>query len=182
MALLEIVEHPDKRLKRMCKPVEEVTEDLKKLAADMAETMYDAPGIGLAAPQIGESMRMVVIDVSGPDEEAALYTLINPVIVEKEGDTSYEEGCLSVPGTFEEVKRAAEVGLDYLDLDGNKQHLKADGLFAICIQHEIDHLDGKLFIDRISGLKRKLAVRKMERFKKERAKQMMENESNNYGS
>lgn len=179
MAVLQIVEHPDKRLRLESKPVEKITDEIKTLAEDMAETMYKAPGIGLAAPQIGQNIRMVVIDVTGADEENMLYTMINPEITSKEGETSYEEGCLSVPGAFEEVKRAETIEVEYTDLEGAKQKLKADGLLAICTQHELDHLDGKLFIDRISGLKRKLAVRRMDRFKKEREKNQQNEESVN---
>ncbi len=168
MAVLEILEYPDKRLKTACQPLERIDDDIRRLAADMAETMYVAPGIGLAATQVGAPVRMLTCDVTAPEEENRLYTVINPRIVEADGKIVYEEGCLSVPGVFEEVERAARITLEYMDLEGRDQVLEAEGLLAICLQHEIDHLDGKLFIDRLSSLKRKLAVRKLERFKEER--------------
>jgi peptide deformylase len=168
MAILQIVEYPDKRLKQRCDEVPEVTDDIRKLASDMAETMYDAPGIGLAASQVGVLKRIVVCDVSTEEEPSQLYHLINPEIVKAEGETYGEEGCLSVPGSFEEVKRAARVTVNYLDLDGKPQSLETGGLLAVCLQHEIDHLNGVLFIDRLSSLKRKLAARKTQRFQQER--------------
>lgn len=175
MAILEIVEYPDKRLREVCKPIETIDERIKTLAADMAETMYEAPGIGLAAIQVGEPVRLVTIDVS-PPEEKHLITLINPEIIERDGELVYEEGCLSVPGAFEEVKRAERVVVDYLDLEGERQRIEAEGLLSICLQHEIDHLDGALFIDKLSSIKRKLAKRRVERFKDERAKNLSRGE------
>ncbi|RJO64558.1 MAG: peptide deformylase [Myxococcales bacterium] len=168
MALLEIIEYPDKRLRLASKPVETIDARIRRLAADMAETMYAAPGIGLAAIQVGEPLRLIVCDVHAEGEDAKLLTVINPEIVATEGEVAMEEGCLSLPGIFEEVRRFAKVGVDYLDLDGERRHIDAEGLLAVCLQHEIDHLDGKVIFDRLSSLKRKLAVRRLERFKAER--------------
>ncbi len=164
MALLPIVIYPDERLKQRCAPVSEITNEIRQLLDDMAETMYDAPGIGLAAPQVGALVRAIVVDV-GNDEETEdgsapknrnLYKLINPEIIARSGTTEYEEGCLSIPDIREWVKRSAAVTVEALDESGTKVRLEADGLLAICLQHEIDHIDGVLFIDRISPLKRRL--------------------------
>lgn len=171
MALMEIVEYPDKRLKQRSEPVEAVTDETRQLARDMAETMYHVGGIGLAAIQVGVPLRMLVCDVAPPEEPRCLLTLINPEILKSEGEVCSEEGCLSVPGSFEEVKRAARVTVRYLDLAGNAQSIEADGLLSICLQHEIDHLNGVLFIDRLSSLKRKLAVRRTQRHQQERDQQ-----------
>lgn len=159
MAKLEIVTFPDPRLKKKCEEVEEVTPEIRKFLTDMAETMYEAPGIGLAAPQVGRNIRAVVIDI-GEDEETGrksrLYKLINPEIVERKGTTEYEEGCLSIPEVRETVKRSASVVVEALDENGKELTIEASDLLAICLQHEIDHLDGVLFIDRLSTLKREL--------------------------
>lgn len=151
MALLPILRFPDPRLRKVASPVARIDDSLRRLAADMAETMYEAPGIGLAATQVDVHKRVVVIDVSeGKDD---LRVFVNPEIVTCDGLQSGEEGCLSVPGVYDKVERAERVTVRYLDLEGNEQLLEADGLLAVCIQHEIDHLDGKVFVDHLSQLK-----------------------------
>jgi len=152
MSLLPILHYPDTRLKTVALPVREIDEDIRVLARDMAETMYAAPGIGLAATQVDVHRRVVVIDVSENRDE--LRVLINPEIVASEGAQIGEEGCLSVPGIYDRVERAERVTARYLDLDGNEQTVEAEGLLAVCIQHEIDHLNGKVFVDHLSNLKR----------------------------
>ena len=142
MALLPILTYPNERLHIVAKPVEQVDDRIRTLAADMAETMYASRGIGLAATQVDVHERVVVIDLS--EEHNQLLTLINPVITKKDGETTYEEGCLSVPGIYDTVTRAETITVEFLDINGNKQTLDADGLLAICIQHEMDHLVGKL--------------------------------------
>ncbi len=176
MAILEIVELPDKRLHQKSEPIKEIDDSIRTLAKDMAETMYAAPGIGLAAVQVGEMLRMLTCDVSEKDAPPALMTVINPEITSREGECSGDEGCLSVPGVFDEVKRAERITVKYLDLDGNEQTIEAEGLLAICLQHEIDHLDGVVFLDRLSSLKRKLALRRMDRFKREREEEQDESQ------
>lgn len=151
MALLPILTHPNERLHIIAKPVEKIDERIKQLIQDMAETMYEAKGIGLAATQVDFHERVVVIDVS--EERDQLLVLINPVITQKMDETSYEEGCLSIPGIYDTVHRAERITVEYLDPQGQAQSLDADGLLAICIQHEIDHLDGKLFVEYLSTLK-----------------------------
>lgn len=151
MALLAILQYPDERLHKVARPVQTVDERIRTLAADMAQTMYEARGIGLAATQVDVHERVVVIDLS--EERNALMVLVNPVITHKEGQTVYEEGCLSVPGIYDKVTRAERITAEYLDLDGNRQTIDTDGLLAICIQHEIDHLDGKVFVEYLSPLK-----------------------------
>ncbi|MCB9378047.1 MAG: peptide deformylase [Holophagales bacterium] len=162
MALREVLQFPDPRLKLVSKPIDEVTDELRQLAADMIEVMYDEPGIGLAAPQVGASVRMFVIDTEWNDEEKGRHPMvvINPEISEREGRITWEEGCLSVPDYSANVERDAKITLRGLDLDGNPIEERAEGLRAVCIQHEVDHLDGILFIDRISRLKRSLYVKK----------------------
>ena len=162
MAIREIIEIPDPRLKQVSTPVERFDDELKTLVADMFETMYDAPGIGLAAIQIGEPLRMLVIDLSKEDaEEKAPQVFLNPEVVRASDERSvYEEGCLSIPDYYAEVERPATVTLRYLGLDGSVHEIEADGLLATCLQHEIDHLDGVLFIDHISRLKRDIVIRK----------------------
>lgn len=151
MALLPILRFPDPRLKKVAAAVNKIDDGIRRLAADMAETMYEAPGIGLAATQVDVHQRVVVIDVS--EEKNALQVFINPEIVEEAGLAIGEEGCLSVPGIYDKVERSEQVTVRYLDLDGKAQTLKADGLLAVCIQHEIDHLNGKVFVDHLSTLK-----------------------------
>ena len=167
MAKLEILKFPDARLRRKCLPVAKVTPKLKELANDMLETMYDARGIGLAAAQVNELVRLLVIDIRPKEggryniedltdlERAApiSFVIFNPEIISKDGKATYDEGCLSVPSYFETVERAKEIVVKGLDIDGKKFEAHADGLLAICLQHEMDHLDGKLFLDRLSPLK-----------------------------
>lgn len=163
MALLEILHYPNPVLKEKSVPVEMFDEELRALAADMAETMYDAPGVGLAAPQVGVLKRLVVIDCSGQEEPADLIVAVNPEIVGREGACTEEEGCLSVPGYFARVDRSASVTLRYQDLAGEVREREADGLLAVAIQHEIDHLDGVLFVDRLSSLKRSMFRKKYQK-------------------
>lgn len=172
MTKRDILIHPDPRLKKRCAPVSEVSADIRKLADDMLETMYDAPGIGLAAPQIGEMRRMLVMDCVRDNEAAPQpMILINPEITwSSEELGTYEEGCLSIPDQFAEIERPAEVRVAWTDADGKAQEEQFDGLWATCVQHEIDHLDGKLFIDYLKPLKRQMITRKMVKLKKERAR------------
>jgi peptide deformylase len=151
MALLPILRFPDPRLKKVAAPVARFDDELRRLAADMAETMYEAPGIGLAATQVDVHKRLVVIDVS--EDKSELRVFVNPRLAACSGSQTGEEGCLSVPGIFDKVERAERVTLNYQDLDGRELVLEADGLLAVCIQHEIDHLDGKVFVDHLSQLK-----------------------------
>lgn len=151
MAKLNILRYPDPRLHTVAKPVQAVDERIRKLVDDMAETMYAAPGIGLAATQVDHHIQMLVLDVSETHDQ--LMTFINPQIIEADGETVFEEGCLSVPGIYEEVKRAERIRVRALNLDGEEFELEADGLLAICIQHEIDHLKGKVFVEYLSRLK-----------------------------
>ncbi|GGG30076.1 peptide deformylase [Chelatococcus composti] len=161
MTIRPIIVIPDPRLKQRSEPIEAVTDEIRRLAEDMLETMYAAPGIGLAAVQIGVLKRLVVLDVSREGEEKRPMVFINPEIVWASEETStYEEGCLSIPEYYEEVERPARVRVRYLDLDGKQQEIEADGLLATCLQHEIDHLDGVLFIDHLSKLKRDRVMRK----------------------
>lgn len=173
MAKLEILTYPDKRLAKVSEAVTEFGPKLQKICDDMLETMYHAPGIGLAAPQVNIHKRLVVMDIdydSSEDEPPVLTNqnpriFVNPKIVEKEGEQLFKEGCLSVPGEYEEVQRAARVKVEYQDVNGNPQVLEADGLLAVCIQHELDHLDGRLFIDRLSFVKSRSIKRKIKREK-----------------
>ena len=168
MSKRNIVIEPDPILRKKSEPLEEVNNDLRKLMDEMLETMYEAPGIGLAAVQVGILKRLIVIDVSKDKEKKDPLFLINPEITFKSNKTStYEEGCLSLPGHFAEVERPAECHLNFVDYNGNKKDIKANGLLATCIQHEIDHLDGILFIDHISKLKRDMIIKKLKKSKKE---------------
>lgn len=151
MSLLPILRFPDPRLKKVAAPVVRVDDSIRKLVADMGETMYEASGIGLAATQVDVHKRIVVIDTS--EERNQLRVFINPQLRRCEGLQTGEEGCLSVPGIYDKVERAEWVTVDYLDLDGRAQSLTAEGLLAVCIQHEIDHLDGTVFVDHLSQLK-----------------------------
>jgi peptide deformylase len=161
MTTLNILHFPDPRLRTVAKPVKQVDDAMRQLAEDMLETMYAAPGIGLAATQVNVHKRIVVIDIS--EERNRPLCLINPEILELEGIEEMEEGCLSVPGVYERVQRADRVRIRALDRDGQSFELEADGLLAVCIQHEIDHLDGKLFVDYLSQLKRTRIRRKLEK-------------------
>ena len=152
MAKLRILEFPDPRLRKKAVPVEVVDDPLRQLIDDMFETMYEAPGIGLAATQVDVHRRLLVADVSQEKDEPQV--LINPEILERDGSAITEEGCLSVPGYYEEIERAEHIKVRYLDRDGNEQESEYEGLLAVCVQHEIDHLDGKLFVDYLSEIKR----------------------------
>ncbi|MHA7836369.1 MAG: peptide deformylase [bacterium] len=162
MALREVVKFPDPRLKRVSEPINEIDDALRELARDMIDVMYDEPGIGLAAPQVGAPVRMFVIDTEWNDEDGERdpRVMINPEIIGRSGRITWEEGCLSVPDYSATVERDAQITLRAMDLDGKLVEEQAEGLRAVCIQHEIDHLDGILFIDRISRLKRSLYVKK----------------------
>lgn len=151
MALLPILKFPDPRLRKKASPVAAVDESIRKLAADMAATMYAAPGIGLAATQVDVHKQVVVIDIS--EDRSELITLINPRIIERDGEQVYEEGCLSLPGIYDKVTRSEHVRVLTLTLDGEERALDAHGLLAVCIQHEMDHLQGKVFVDHLSQLK-----------------------------
>ncbi len=155
-----ILTYPNPELKKKSAPVSSITDSIRQLAADMAETMYDAPGIGLAAPQIGVHQAVIVIDISGKNEPPELIVAVNPVITHAEGDAFEEEGCLSVPSYAANVKRHARVTVKALDLSGAEQEWDAEGLLAIAFQHEIDHLEGRLFVDHLSPLKREIFQRK----------------------
>jgi peptide deformylase len=161
MSRLTILEFPDPRLRRVARPVDEVTESERQLAADMLETMYESRGIGLAATQVNEDVRVVVMDLSEDRSEPRVF--INPEIIERQGSQKCEEGCLSVPGVYAEVKRAEQVRVRALDADGQAFELEADGLLAVCIQHEIDHLDGKVFVDYLSPLKRRMVEKRLKK-------------------
>jgi peptide deformylase len=151
MPVLTILRYPDPRLEKVAKPVEQVDDSIRQLVRDMAETMYAAPGIGLAATQVDVHKRVIVLDVS--DTRDQLVVLINPEILAREGEQECEEGCLSVPGVYDVVKRAEKVKVRALDRDGRPYALDADGLLAVCIQHEMDHLEGKVFVEYLSRLK-----------------------------
>lgn len=172
MAIKDILLHPDPRLKTVTDPVVEIDNGLKKLADDMLETMYAAPGIGLAAPQVGVMSRLLVMDcIKEDDAKPRPMVLINPTVTWVSDELStYEEGCLSIPEQFADVERPAEVDVSWLDLDGKTQSERFDGLWATCVQHEIDHLDGKLFIDYLRPLRRQMITRKMQKLKRERAR------------
>ena len=163
MSILKILTYPDPVLKKKAKPVEIIEEKIKKLAEDMIETMYSAPGIGLAAPQVGESLRVITVDVTRKGED--LIVLINPEIISGEGECAEEEGCLSVPDFKETVLRKKKVLVKGLDPEGKEKEISAEGLLAIAFQHEIDHLDGILIIDRVSRLKRDIFKKKLQKKK-----------------
>lgn len=163
MAIRTILHYPDKRLRDKAVPVTVVDDEIRRLVDDMAETMYDAPGVGLAATQIGVARRVFVIDIAAKDEPSEFRAFINPEIIAKDGEVTWEEGCLSFPTVNEEIKRAEQVTVRALGVDGKPFELAADGLLAVAIQHELDHLDGVLMIDRVSMLKKKMINRKMEK-------------------
>ena len=170
MTIKPLIILPDPLLRQVSAPVETVDADLLKLADDMLETMYDAPGIGLAAIQIGIAKRMLVIDVAREDEEKQPQVFINPQIVRSSDERSvYEEGCLSIPEYYAEVERPAVINVRYVGRDGKQHELEADGLLATCLQHEIDHLNGVLFIDHISRLKREMVIKKFTKAAKGKA-------------
>jgi len=161
MALLDILHFPDPRLRNRARPVERVDDGVRRLTEDMLETMYAAPGIGLAAIQVNVPMRVITIDVSEQRGEPVI--LVNPEIIEQRGTLGTEEGCLSVPGIYEQVERADWIRFRALDLDGRAYEREAQGLLAVCVQHEIDHLDGRLFVDYLSQLKRQRIRKKLEK-------------------
>ena len=159
MSLLNILTLPDSRLKTIAEPITAINDEIKQLAADMLETMYAAPGIGLAATQVDQHIQLVVIDIS--EDKNQPLVLINPEIIEQTGLQTHEEGCLSVPGIYAKVKRADEIVVSFQDLEGKQQEMAAQDLLAVCIQHELDHLKGIVFLDHLSLLKRKLAMKKL---------------------
>ena len=170
----EILIWPDPRLREQAQEVEVVDDEVRALVADMFETMYDANGVGLAAPQLGISRRIVTIDTSPKQEGVKPLALINPVIVKVEGETVYQEGCLSIPGEAEDVTRAARVRVKALDRDGQPFEVEGTELLAIALQHELDHLEGTVFVDHVSALKRELIKRRMKRLKADRAREKAE--------
>jgi peptide deformylase len=159
MALLPILQYPDERLHRVARPVTAVDDELRQLIKDMAETMYAAPGIGLAATQVDVLLRVIIVDSSPGHDQ--LMTFINPEIIKRSGVSDFEEGCLSVPGIYEKVPRAERITVRALDAGGQSFDLDADGLLAVCIQHEMDHLDGKVFVDYLSRLKQQRIAEKL---------------------
>ena len=169
MTVKPILTEPNKLLRQISKPVESVGDDERKLMDDMLDTMYAAPGIGLAAIQIGIPKRIIVMDISRDEDKKEPRYFVNPVIKNKNNETSkYEEGCLSVPDQFAEIERPNECEVEYLDYNGKKQLLKANGLLATCIQHEMDHLEGVLFIDYLSKLKKSMIIKKLSKIKSNR--------------
>jgi peptide deformylase len=172
MAIRRILHYPEPLLKQVSAPVAAIDETIKTLAADMAETMYAAPGVGLAAPQVGVLQRLVVLDCAPKEEPRQLLVAINPEIVAREGEAFEEEGCLSVPGYYSRVARSVQVTVRFLDLDGNTRQLLADGLWAIAFQHELDHLDGILFVDHLSPLKRSLFRKKYKKLMEQQEEQL----------
>jgi len=176
MAKLTILEFPDERLRKVARPVDEFDDKLAVLIDDMFETMYEAPGIGLAATQVNVHQQLIVMDISEAKNEPLV--LINPKILEQHGEQVYKEGCLSVPEIFAEVRRAESLRMSYHDREGMAQEMAADGLLAVCIQHEMDHLAGKVFVDYLSVLKRQMVISKM----KKRAKQKLLDEAEAAGA
>tara|TARA_B110000967_G_C18676500_1_gene455780 strand:- start:193 stop:717 length:525 start_codon:yes stop_codon:yes gene_type:complete len=167
MTQRKILTEPDPMLRTKCQPLEKVDDELRKLMDDMLETMYQAPGIGLAASQVGILKRLVVIDISKDEKKNKPFFLVNPEIIFMSKKTSiFEEGCLSLPGQFAEIERPSECHIKYLDYYGKPRKLKADGLLSTCIQHEVDHLNGILFIDYLSKLKKKMIIKKLRNQKK----------------
>ena len=170
MSVKPLIIIPDPLLRLVSKPVERFDDQLRKFAGDMFDTMYDAPGIGLAAIQVGEPIRMLVIDLAKGDEEKQPHVFVNPQIVSSSDERgTYEEGCLSIPDYYAEVERPAKIRVEYFDLEGKPQSMDADGLMATCLQHEIDHLNGVLFIDHLSKLKRDMVIKKFRKLARERA-------------
>lgn len=170
MAIRTLVLHPDPRLRQISAPVAQVNEEVRALMDDMLETMYAAPGVGLAAIQVGVPLRVIVMDLAGENEPPQPRFFVNPEILEPAEETRpYEEGCLSVPDIYEEVERPARCRVRYLDREGREVIENAEGLFAVCIQHEMDHLNGIVFLDHLSRLKRDMALRKLKKAAKDRA-------------
>ena len=172
MAIRPILIHPDPRLKAKAAPIAQIDDDTRRLAADMLQTMYAAPGIGLAAPQVGVGKRLLVMDcIKDEDAEPRPLVLINPQVVwSSEEMETYEEGCLSIPDQYAEIERPAKVDVTWTALDGSEQSERFNGLWSTCVQHEIDHLNGKLFIDYLKPLKRQMITRKMVKLKREQAR------------
>ncbi len=167
MALLPIITAPDPRLKQLCAPVEAVDAEIRQLMDDMLETMYNAPGIGLAAPQVGVLKNVIVVDLADENEEKTPLRMANPELLEvSDDDASYEEGCLSLPEHYGDVVRPAKIKVRFLDHENEIRELDAEGLLATCIQHEMDHLDGILFVDHLTALKRNMILRKLLKAKK----------------
>ena len=165
MALLKIVHYPDPRLHKIAQPIATVDDNIRALVADMAETMYAAPGIGLAATQVDRHVRLIVVDISESKDDLKVF--INPEILETSGQSEHEEGCLSVPGIYDRVTRPERIRVRALDREGQPFELETDGLLAVCIQHEIDHLDGKVFVEYLSRLKQERIVRKLKKQSRE---------------
>ncbi|ETX27807.1 peptide deformylase [Roseivivax isoporae] len=167
-----IILHPDPRLKKPCAPVDDLSDALRTLADDMLETMYDAPGIGLAAPQVGVLSRLIVLDcVKAEDAPPRPLVMFNPEVLQASEELrTYEEGCLSIPDQFADVRRPAQVRVGWIDRDGTPREEDFDGLWAVCVQHEIDHLNGRLFIDYLGPMKRQMITRKMQKLKREQAR------------
>jgi len=172
MAVKDIILHPDPRLKKVCAPVADISAEMRRLAEDMLSTMYDAPGIGLAAPQVGEMTRLIVMDcVKEENAKPRPMALFNPEVTWSSEETNvYEEGCLSIPEHFADVERPKMVRVAWQDMDGKRQEEEFDGLWATCVQHEIDHLNGKLFLDYLKPLRRQMITRKMVKLKRELAR------------
>ena len=167
MSIKDIIMVPDEILKKISDPIEKVGINEKRLINDLFKTMYNSQGIGLAAVQVGVLKRILVVDVSNKDEKKRPLSLINPIIKKISNETSvYEEGCLSIPNTFIEIERPKICEVEYIDINGKKKHLKCDGLLSTCLQHEVDHLDGKLIIDQLSKLKRDLIIKKISKTNK----------------
>ncbi len=160
----EIRIYPDPVLQQKCEPVQQITGEIEGLARDMVETMYEDDGIGLAASQVGESPSLITVDVTGPQRRQELLVMLNPRIVFREGEMVQEEGCLSLPEFKSPIRRSEKVSVDWLDLEGNSRRTDAEGLLAACLQHEIDHLNGILLLDRVSWLKRSMYVKKMKKY------------------
>ena len=170
MAKLSIITAPDPRLKVVCKPVEVVDDEVRKLMDDMLETMYAAPGIGLAAPQVGVHLRVIVVDVTRMDEDPNPFRMVNPEVVwTSEEMVTYDEGCLSLPEHYSEVSRPVRARIRYIDMDNAAQEIEVEQMAATCLQHEIDHLDGTLFVDHISKLKRDMILKKLIKAKRAEA-------------
>ena len=170
MAILEILVAPDPRLKTRAMPVTVVDDRIRRLLDDMLETMYAAPGIGLAAPQVGEALRVVVVDIAQKDGVRAPLRMVNPEIIwASEDQVPYEEGCLSLPEHYADVTRPRQVRVRYLDETGATHELEAEGLLAVCVQHELDHLEGTLFVDHVSALRRGMILKKLQKLKKSQA-------------
>ena len=172
MAILRILHYPDPVLAKKAEPVTEINDDIKRLADDMAETMYAAPGVGLAAPQVGVSQRLIVLDCAGKDEPPNLIKAVNPEIIVSEGECFEEEGCLSVPAFYARVKRNETVTVRFRDLDNHQVEMATDGLLAIAFQHEIDHLDGVLFVDHLSSLKKSIFKKKYKKILEQMEEQL----------